>query len=115
MNMETEGSPGGTHIGYSRRRFLQTASAAAAGGLLAGCGRRWMPGTQRAEPTQEPLEINLLVRPDLRLVFAIDAAVEDWNAAFAPQVVLHELAGDAEAAMESAIAAGEPSWDGFAM
>src|SRR5690606_18414815 len=56
-----------------------------------------------------------LVRPDLRLVFAIDAAVEDWNAAFAPQVVLHELAGDAEAAMESAIAAGEPSWDGFAM
>ncbi len=114
-HMQTEGSPGGTHIRYSRRRFLQTVSTVAAGGLLAGCGRRWIPGAQMAEPTQEPQEINLLVRPDLRLAFAIDTAVEDWNAAFAQKVVLHELAGDADAAVESAIAAGEPSWDGFAM
>jgi ABC-type glycerol-3-phosphate transport system substrate-binding protein len=86
-----------------------------AGLLLAACGRWLRPGAQEVVPTQEPQEINFLVRPDLRLAFAIDVAVEAWNAEFAQKIVLDELTGDAASVVSTALAAGEPAWDGFAM
>lgn len=99
----------------SRRQLLRAASGAGAGILLAACGQRLRFGAAIPTPTPEPQEIRLLVRPDLQIAFAVDVAVEDWNSQFQQQVILEELRSEPESAIETAMAAGSPIWDGYAM
>ncbi|RIK50160.1 MAG: hypothetical protein DCC57_12285 [Chloroflexi bacterium] len=116
--MRTRYPPSSSHPRVSRRQFLYAVGSVTAGAWLAGCGRWLRFGTDRDAPTPEPQEIHFLVRPDLREAFAIDDAVEAWNAESAQQVILEDLVGDAlDAAqtVQSALAAGEQAWDGFAM
>ncbi|MCC6167759.1 MAG: extracellular solute-binding protein [Caldilineaceae bacterium] len=116
--MKTDPSSNRDRPTLSRRALLRVASGVTTGVMLAGCGRWLRFGADRDAPTPEPQEIHFLARPDLREAFAIDDAVEAWNAESAQQVILEDLVGDAlDAAqtVQSALAAGEQAWDGYAM
>jgi multiple sugar transport system substrate-binding protein len=103
----------------SRRQFLQATGGASLVALLAACGSSSAPtagSSEGAAPAaQGAQEINFLVRPDIRSAYAADAAVEAWNAEMEQKVIIDEPAGAADTKIQSAIAAGDLIWDGFAV
>lgn len=112
--MDTRDSPGRAGLGHSRRAFLKMAGSMAVGSLLAGCGRWLRPGAVDVTP-QAPKEIHFLVRPDLGFALDIQSAVAAWNAESDQQITMDELAGEADAAIQGSLAAGDQYWDGYAM
>jgi ABC-type glycerol-3-phosphate transport system substrate-binding protein len=104
----------------SRRQFLT-----ASGGMTLAAALTAVPVVsgkkefiRAAAAAQEPGEINLYIRTDIRAAYAGDAAVTAWNEANPDRpVILDEPAptDDASTKIQAAQAAGDLIWDGFAV
>lgn len=99
----------------SRRQFL---AAAATSTAVAVVGLPAVSAGNAALPTAQDGEgISFLVRPDIRSAYAVDHAVEQWNAAYPdrPVTIDEPAGGGVDTKIQAAIAAGDLIWDGYAV
>jgi ABC-type glycerol-3-phosphate transport system substrate-binding protein len=111
---------------FSRRSFLKVVGVTGASVALAACGTKAttaptaVPTTvvepTKAPPVAETKPIAFLCRTDIKSAYAADVAVKNWNAAFPSQVTMDEPPqGDITTKIQSAQAAGDLVWDGYAV
>lgn len=120
----------------NRRQFLAAAGGSiAAAALLSACGGATpaTPATSDSAAssasgaTAAPTAANntapapatgdtvLLVRPDIKPAYAVDKAIERWNAQFSHKITMDEAADTPDTKIQAAQAAGDLIWSGYAV
>lgn len=107
----------------SRRQFLIACGTVGATAALIACAPAAAPAgggeaassSDSAAPANEAQGISFLIRTDIRSAYAGDAAAEAWNKEHEQKITLDEPAGDVQAKIQAAQAAGDLVWDGFAV
>jgi ABC-type glycerol-3-phosphate transport system substrate-binding protein len=105
----------------SRRQFLGAAAAASAASVLAACAPAAATQAPAAEEPAAPpaavdAPVKILCRTDIKGAYAVDKAVEAWNAAFpkSPASLDEPPSGsDAATKIQASQAADDLIWDAF--
>lgn len=114
-----------TKVCIARRRFLQLASVGTVGALLVACGSEAPSPEPEAAKTIEPTaapaaassisEAVLLIRDDIRSAYAAEVAIKAFNKNFFTKVSLEAPNAGADSMIQTAQAAGNLPWSGFAV
>ncbi len=107
----------------TRRHFLAACGVIGATAAITACAPAAVPtgdtaastGAEAAPAKEAGTGISFLIRSDIRSAYAGDAAAEAWNKDHEQKITLDEPAGDVEAKIQAAQAAGDLVWDGFAV